>query len=160
MKKLCLLLVMMFMLTGCGAIRILNPFNRTTPPSKAEYIQTHNYEFEYYQDKKDGVTIKTIKKSSEKAVPKVTLGQRIAAWFAGAGTLTIILIAAGLFFAPSATISILLWSRAKIGRALSETVRAIKISSAVRESEKLHNALAAEQSVTTKKIVNNIKSEV
>ena len=159
MKFIVTLILSMFLLTGCSMLKsiIPAPITRIINPT---YTKSNNYEYQYYKDAKAGIVYKTVQKSSEKSVPKQTAMAKLGGWISKLSFITFIVIALGLFLAPSATISFLWFAKRRIGIALAETVKAIKTSAAVREDVALHNALASTQSVTTKQIVTKLKNKV
>lgn len=154
MKKVLLSALIMLLCSGCLSLKF--PTFSSRPTTKVQ----QNYHVIQYSDRKQGIKYKEVIKSKEKSVPQKTIMEKVGSWVSGLSFWLFILIGLGMFLAPTVTISILfsLWKRAR--RAFIETVQAIKQSNAVRENEKLHNALASSQTPDTKRMVSEIKSKL
>lgn len=148
----------LFMFNGCSLLRLPKIIEGNQPAIKQ--IKSKNYNKFYYKNKKTGETLYEINKGNKQVVPEKTLAQKIGAWFSGLTIIGLILLGVGLFFAPTVTIGILFSVYRRIGRALRETVTAIKLSQAVNRDDELHNELKSNQSKETKKIVSKIKMEI
>jgi hypothetical protein len=90
---------------------------------------------------------------------KVGLVERIGNFIGGLSFWIFALIVLGLVLAPGATIGFLFKKYAQYKNAMKQTVAAIKEARAI-DSQALHDALKARQTVETKKIVGNLKSEL
>lgn len=150
---------------GCSLLpkpTIVRPKNViTTAQSKKEQVYRESgYEEVAGKAKRFEKYYKDAYSDKEKSVPKKTLMERVGNWVAGLSLITFVLIAAGLFFAPTLTISVLWSAKRRIGRALRETVYAIKYAQAVNKDKELHDALSAKQSKETKQIVGKMKTEI
>lgn len=153
------------MLSGCSLI----PMPKIVKP-KDVIVTSKNREEKLYKEtgyeellgkaRKFTRYYKDYSSNQEKTVPKKTLMERVGNWISGLSFLAFILIGAGLFFFPTITISILWSVKCRVGRALRETVSAIKISQAVNRDTELHNQLAFKQTKQTKKMIGNIKANL
>lgn len=163
MKKIFIILMMNLLLAGCAGI----PFPKITTPKKPETV--YNWREEVTKTPKvivaDDKTYvveeikKTLQVGLETTPRKLTLGEKIGNWFSGLSVLVIIVLAIGLVLFPGATLAWLVRLLFKWKMAMRETVAAIKESKAV-ENVELHNALKGKQSVGTKMIVGQIKSNL
>lgn len=157
MKKVLLSALIMLLCSGCLSLKF--PTFSSRPTTKVQ----QNYHVIQYSDRKQGIKYKEVIKSKEKSVPQKTIMEKVGSWIGGLSWLAFILLIAGFFFVPTVPTIIVFFLKRTLKRvknALEETVTAIKQSNAVRENEKLHNALASSQTPDTKRMVSEIKSKL
>ncbi len=163
MKRIPIILAMCLLLTGCAGVRL----PRLATPKKPETVYSWS---ERTRTTPKAVVVgnkvvvveeseKTLHVGLEQTPRKLTFGQRIGNWISGLGILGILLLIAGFILAPAATMGFLVKFLFKWKRALRETVLAVKEAKAIDKNAELKNLLAAKQSNSTKKIVDDIKRQ-
>ena len=177
MKKIILIGLMILTFSGCSLLKMPNLFNGNSSSTRTQ--TKNNYELELYRDKKEGILIKKIKKSSEKIIPKKTFMEKIGSFFGKMKILTFIIILLTFFF-PTVMIPILLRAKKGLGKALkgtdeilrartaalTETIRGIKNSGVINdkdgneEHKKMHEKLKGAQTEETRKIIKEILSKI
>lgn len=162
---LILTLCLPFLFSGCSLL----PRVGSGVKAKPAIVSTQSQESKVYREdgyeevagkaKKFSKSYREFNKSKEKTTPKKTMMERVGSWISGLGIVTFILIAAGLFFAPTVTISLLWSAKKRIGRALKAVVHAVKDTQADQE-ERLHNALKDRTNRETRIEIDKIKSKL
>ena len=161
MSKKYSLIIILFLFYGCSLI----PFPKINSPKPPDTI----YDYEettlsspqaiitdgkaYVVENKER---KLIVNYSQKE-KKLSFLEKIGNWISSLSLIAFILIIAGLFLAPSATIAFLLGLLKKWKNAFKETARAIQESKAIETNPELKNALKDKQSESTKAIVDKIQ---
>lgn len=164
MNTIAVIVLSTFLLSGCVGLPIkLGGGSNTnitySKTDKGTIVKEEGYEEIAGKPKKYSKYYKEYDKGNEKSVPKKTLMQRVGDWISGLGFLAFILIVAGLFLAPTVTISILFSILKRTRKAFIETVKAIKDVKADQQTE-LHNALNKIQSEETKQLVGEVKAQL
>ncbi len=163
MKKLVITAICLFGLCGCAS---LTPkFPSLAPPEKPRTV--YNWNEEVITEPKviktgegEFIVQRTEKRLSaglDTTPKKVGLAERVGNFIAGLSFWIFALIVLGLILAPGATIGFLFKKYAQYKNAMKQTVAAIKEARAV-DSQALHDALKARQTVETRKIVGRIKA--
>jgi len=161
-RKICMLLVIV-LVSGCSPIR-LPGLPTPKKPEKAyswkETVRTKPRAVMIDANRAVVVeeTEQTLTVELEQTSRKTSFGQRVGGWISGMGILGILLLIAGLFLAPAATMGFLVKQTFKFKNAFRETVLAVKEAKAT-DNMNLKNSLSAKQSNTTKKLVADIKRE-
>lgn len=161
MKRAWILILMLLFFPGCGTIAFPH-LNAPKPPDTVyDYEDTMKVTPKAIAAKGElyllAETERTISVGYQKKEKKLTLMEKVGNWFSSLSFIAFILVIAGLFLAPGATIGFLLSLLKKWRSAATQTFRAIKESNATQTSPELKNALASKQSDETKKIVDKIK---
>ena len=164
MKKYIVLFIMLVSFCGCSALKLPT----LVTPKKPETV--YNWEEKITNKPKavicDGKVVvveeteKTLTVGLEQTTPKLSFAQKLGNWISGLSIIGILALIAGLILAPGATLAWLVKLLFKWKKAFKETVVAIKESKAVDNNPELKNTLASKQSLSTKKIVDNIKREI
>ena len=152
-KLLLLILTICVMLTSCSLLPNISM------GSSSGAAQVKKYE-EVYKHKADGEKTYFRKRTSNKIIPRKTFSQRIGSWISGLGIIAMLLLITGFILAPSTIVLFLLGLIRKWKLAFKQTVVAIKTSQAVNKDNELHNALKSSQSISTKRLVGDIKSKL
>lgn len=165
MRKQIVVGICLFSLCGCASVT--PKFPSLAPPEKPRTV--YNWNEEIVTEPKvvktgegEFIVQRTEKRLSaglDTTPRRVGFMERIGGFIAGLSFWIFALIVFGLILAPGATIGFLFKKYAQYKNAMKQTVAAIKEARAV-DSQALHDALKAKQSVETKKTVGNLKAHL
>ena len=165
MRKTIIVFLGFALLGLCGCASVTPKFPSLAPPEKPRTV--YNWNEEVIIEPKviktgegEFIVQRTEKRLSaglDTTPKKVGLIERIGSFIGGLSFWIFALVVLGLILAPGATIGFLFKKYAQYKNAMKQTVAAIKEARAV-DSQALHDALKARQTVETKKIVGRIKA--
>ena len=165
MKKLIIFGLCLISLCGCASI--MPKFPSLSPPEKPRTI--YNWSEEVITEPKvvktgegEFIVQRTEKRLSaglDTTPKKIGFIERTGNFIAGLSFWIFALIVLSLILAPAATIGFLFKKYTQYKNAMKQTVAAIKEARAV-DSQALHDALKAKQSVETRKIVGSLKADL
>ena len=163
MKRRIVLLLTLFLLSGCASI--VPKFPSLSAPDKPRTVYNWNEEVitepkVIKAGERQFIVQRTEKRISaglDTTPRKVGLPERIGVFIAGLSFWIFALIVLGLILAPATTIGFLFNKYRQYKNAMKQTVAAIKEARAV-DSQALHDALKSKQSVDTKRIVGKLKA--
>ncbi len=157
----------LFILGLCGCASVMPKFPSLVPPEKPRTV--YNWNEEMITEPKviktgegEFIVQRTEKRLSaglDTTPKKIGFIERIGNFIGGLSFWIFALIVLALILAPGTTIGFLFNKYQQYKNAMKQTVAAIKEARAV-DSQALHDALKARQTVETKKIVGNLKADL
>ena len=156
-----LIFFMILFLSGCGLINFPKLNAPPAPDTTYQYEQTFERnptavvsgdKIVVVEAQKQTVTAGFVQKEK-----KLSWWQRFCNWLGNLGLIGIMLIVAGLFFAPAGTMSFLFARYGKFKKALQQTVAGIKESGAVDKDPTLKESLSSRQDSDTKMLIDDIR---